>query len=118
MSAPRLGLTVGLLSLFCAVHAAGPAALQHDPFARPTLATIAPPAPGGASAPKDPPWQPRVNAVLVAGSKSLANVDGFVVELGQEINGYRLVEVSESGVVLVKERQRLVVKMMAPIRAP
>lgn len=117
MKAPQLGLAAGLLSLFCVAHAAGLPALQHDPFARPSLVAIAAPAPG-VSAPAEPPWQPVLSAVLVAGNKSLANVDGFVVQVGQEINGYRLVEVSETGAVLVNKKQRLTLKMMTPTRAP
>lgn len=117
MSERRLALATAVLSLLGATHAAEVPALRHDPFARPTLAASAPSAAASAAQP-EPLWQPVLSAVMVAGDKSLVNVDGFVVQVGQEINGYRLVQVTETGAVLVKKKQRLELKLAAPSRAP
>lgn len=84
--------------------------LRHDLFARPALGNMQPARTGagqtGAATDATPAWNPEVNAVVVAGSDSLANVDGAIVRIGGEIDGYRLVEVREREVVFVKGKKR------------
>lgn len=87
-------------------------ALRHDPFVRPPLMAPAPARPASASLVA--PWQPTLSAVLVAGPDSLVNVGGFVIKLGQEIDGYRLLQVSEGQAVFLKNKKRIVLKMNAP----
>jgi hypothetical protein len=82
-------------------------ALQHDPFVRPAVGLV----PGDASsaatpgrAKAAPEGRPRLNlqAVLVAGSQSIANVDGVMVRVGESINGYRLLEVQHRSALFEK----------------
>jgi hypothetical protein len=82
-------------------------ALQHDPFVRPAVGLV----PGSASSAASlgrvkaaPEGKPRLNlqAVLVAGSQSIANVDGVMVRVGESINGYRLLEVQHRSAVFEK----------------
>lgn len=105
------------LALAAALAALAPAAmgqgraLQHDPFARPALGAI--PANAGAGAPSRraqaaPAVAPKLNlqAVLVAGPHSIANVDGVMVRVGDAIQGYRLVEVQHRSAVFEKNGAR------------
>ncbi len=84
--------------------------LRHDLFARPALGNMQPARTGpgqiGTATDATPAWNPEVKAVVVAGSDSLANVDGAIVRIGGEIDGYRLVEVREREVVFVKGKKR------------
>jgi hypothetical protein len=82
-------------------------ALQHDPFVRPAVGLMPGSAasaatPGGVKA--APEGKPKLNlqAVLVAGSQSIANVDGVMVRVGESINGYRLLEVQHRSAVFEK----------------
>lgn len=84
--------------------------LQHDLFARPVLGDAQPsrPEPGRAAKSADhaPAWNPALKAVAVAGRDSLVNVDGAIVRIGGEIDGFRLVEVREREAVFVKDKKR------------
>jgi hypothetical protein len=89
--------------------------LQHDLFARPSLS--APPStsatPGGRAADSELVWQPKLSAVMVAGRHSLVMVDGVVVGLGQEVNGYALKQVREGQAVFARGKTRIVLIMDA-----
>jgi len=108
----RLIAASGLLALSAAALAEGPA-LQHDPFVRPAIAGFAAAASpaGGLPAPATAASQARprlqLNAVLVAGSDSIANVDGVMVRVGESVQGYRLVAVSDRSAVLEKNNAKL-----------
>ena len=82
-------------------------ALQHDPFVRPAVGQV----PGTGSSAATPgrvkaaaEGKPKLNlqAVLVAGSHSIANVDGVMLRVGESINGYRLLEVQHRSAVFEK----------------
>lgn len=105
-------LAWALVALFHGAPAWATQALQHDPFTRPLLTAPVPAGPAGANpAVADVPWRPTLNAVLVAGPDSLVNVAGFVIKVGEEIDGYRLTQVSEGKAVFVKKKRRIVLKM-------
>ncbi|MDH3527310.1 MAG: hypothetical protein OEN52_09265 [Gammaproteobacteria bacterium] len=44
----------------------------------------------------------QLRATMVAGANSLANIGGMIVGIGQEIDGYQLINVQERRVVLSK----------------
>ena len=82
-------------------------ALQHDPFVRPAVGLVPGNAPSAVTAGRGkaaPEGKPKLNlqAVLVAGSHSIANVDGVMVRVGESINGYRLLEVEHRSAVFEK----------------
>jgi hypothetical protein len=64
---------------------------RHDPFARPVLGAASGAA--GAADHAQPVWQPRLQAVVVAGPRSSVLLDGRVLEMGEEVDGYRLIQV-------------------------
>jgi hypothetical protein len=90
--------------------------LQHDPFARPALTGLqqaSRPGPGRNSKPTAAGLtrKLKLQAVMVAGPKSIANVDGMMVRIGDEIHGYRLVEVHERTAVFEKNKTRFSVSI-------
>lgn len=101
-------------------------ALKHDPFARPAFLKAMPPpaaqsrdnAGVGKGALPEPVWKPELAAVVVAGPKSMVSIDGTIVRIGEEINGYRLVEVHEQTAVFVKNRKRVILWLRGMQPAP
>ena len=119
-----LYLSAGLLCLPGLVPAQADG-LKHDPFARPVLAprpAPAAPVPGDSvRAPvPEPVWKPELRAVMVAGPKSIVNVAGVLVRIGEQIDGYRLVEVHEETAVFVNNKKRVTLSLrgIEPLRNP
>ena len=119
-----LYLSAGLLCLPGPVPAQADG-LKHDPFARPVLAprpAPAAPVPGDSvRAPvPEPVWKPELRAVMVAGPKSIVNVAGVLVRIGEQIDGYRLVEVHEETAVFVNNKKRVTLSLrgIEPLRNP
>ena len=99
-------------------------AVRHDPFNRDairetvrkqsaaaeaaaaaatsTAATSAAATPIEAPVQAAPKRMPVLRAVLHGTSRSMANVDGVLLEPGQSIDGYRLIEIGEFGARFVK----------------
>ncbi|MDX1698100.1 MAG: hypothetical protein R3308_07415 [Thiohalobacterales bacterium] len=93
------------LGLACNSLAAGQdEVLQTNPFLRPALA--APAQPGIVQAETPDTVTLDLRATMVAGSMSQANIGGKIVGLGEEVNGYRLLEVHVRRVVLEREGTR------------
>ena len=92
--------------------AADPTPLRHDPFAIPA-ATRPPPAAATATIESAavPLWQPKLRAVVVAGSRSMVSVDGRVVVLGEQIDGFKLVRVEEQRATFAKNGVRVELMM-------
>ena len=65
--------------------------LRFDPFVQPDLSTIA--GAGPAAPARDGEWAPVLRATLVGGDRSLANLGGVLLAIGEESHGYRLIEV-------------------------
>lgn len=108
----RLAAATVLLALSAPALAQRPL-LQHDPFVRPAMVGFgsapgpAAGVPGGAGANAQPRARLQLNAVLVAGSESIANVDGVMVRIGDSVQGYRLVAVSDRSAVLEKNNAKV-----------
>ncbi len=85
--------------------------LHRNPFERPDLAAVPPPEVARPE-PAPPPWAPVLKATMVSPTgPSLANVDGQMVEKGQEYQGYRLVEVREREAVFERGGNRWVLSL-------
>ena len=84
---------------------------RFDPFDRPSLQGR----PGGEAVLPQAPWSPWLKATLVAGERSMANLGGVVLKLGEETRGFRLVEVREWEAVFTKDGERLTLVVVPPI---
>lgn len=102
----RIHRAVAAAMLLVPVTTAG-AELSRDPFRTPDGYV-----PATAAEPGEPAGPRRlldVKAILLSGRKSLVNVGGRIVALGEEVDGYRLVAVRESEAVFSKGAERITV---------
>ncbi|HUT41443.1 MAG TPA: hypothetical protein VM011_08890 [Gammaproteobacteria bacterium] len=102
---PR-GVACILLLVVSLLHAVAQAAdgtgpLRINPFVQPEV--VADEAGPAVSSNED---SMLLRGVMLAGEQSLANIGGKIVGIGQEINGYRLIAVNESNVVLDRDGTR------------
>jgi len=110
MSAGRLGWIALVVALFPVAAPAEP--LLHDPFARPFQAGAT------ASADASASWNPKLLAVMIAGRKSLVNLNGTIIGIGEEKDGYRLIKVEDHKAIFEKAKKRIVLDMEMPSLKP
>ncbi len=115
MSALRASALLGLLLWLPGVALASTAdgdrpRLRFDPFVRPDLSAAAVTDPTAA---REGQWSPVLNATLVAGERSLANLGGVVLGIGEETHGYTLVEVRAWEAVFEHGGERTVLPVKA-----
>lgn len=89
----------------------GESMLHFDPFKRPAI--LSKPAAPGKNPNQDTrePWSPVLRATMLAGDFSMVNLNGVIISLGEEVDGYRLVEVGEQTAVFAKNGKRHVLSM-------
>ena len=101
-------LVVVALSAFATAQAAEPQVeLLRNPFTRPATAELVASAVnmndvltmGGNT---------RLRAVLVAGPKSIVNLGGVILQIGESTNGYRLLEVGEGTATFNRKGEKIV----------
>ena len=122
-----------LLLPICALAAAASTALAgpltHDLFKRPPLESLKPAQAESVKTvtPAPPPeWKPELRAIIAGNGTALVNVEGRIVQMGQEIDGYKLVEVQERRVTFVRDKVRYTLVLnafksgdaAAPAKAP
>lgn len=112
----------------CALAAVSccPAHAARDPFAAVALHPAnaqpqASPAGKAGGAPTsatatDPPdrWNVNLRAVMVDGKRSLANVEGVLLSVGQVLDGHRLVAVREGEAEFIHNGHPVVLKLPPP----
>ncbi len=82
--------------------------LHNNPFSRPAaFGSATDPIMGEATA----GGGLQLRGVLIAGDESVANIGGVIVPVGGEVNGYRLISVSDRQAVLEKEGVRTLLVM-------
>ena len=104
---------IAILMLALATHAG--AQVRRDPFARPAGALAAPAAGalgelGPALAdPPAPPAPPRLRAIMYEPGKSLVNINGRILALGDSYDGYRIDAIDARSATLTRRGQRSVI---------
>ena len=81
--------------------------LKRNPFDRPATEASADSASTAAER-REPEWSPELRAVLSAGPKSVVDLGGVVLSIGESTNGYRLLAVG-SGTATFSQRGKKVV---------
>ncbi len=110
----RMGLALLLAGLVgggvLAADEDGRIRLRFDPFAQPDAQTGGSGRPGPAGSQRA--WSPELRATLVSGERSLVNLGGTILELGEEAHGYRLLEVREDEAVFERSDSEIVLKLI------
>ncbi len=108
-------IVAALIALLCG-GGAHSGELQHNPFKRPEISpqahAVSTPTKKKTSVarkPRAPAF--RLYTTLVAGEDSMANINGKLLSIGDELSGYRLTQVAEREVVMVKRNHRVTVKL-------
>lgn len=83
--------------------------LEHNPFARPAAAAAARSGPGPVLSELTAEAGVLLNATLVSQDGRLANVAGRIIRPGDEVDGYRLLEVFEDRAIFVKGTKKTTV---------
>ncbi len=91
----------GVLVLLASGAPAAEVYLQHNPFDRPNLEGSAPTGANGGAL----NGELKLRATLAAGDSSLANINGELFAIGEEVGGYQVREINEGSVVLFKNEQ-------------
>jgi hypothetical protein len=116
----RLQICLTVLAIGTMQMAFADNTLKHDPFERPILTSTvnSTPVDANVSVQEEVPWNPTLSAVMVAGKNSLINLDGAIMKLGEEKDGYRLIQVKDREALLIKGKKRVTLSIKAsPIRA-
>ncbi len=112
-------LSVGLFAFMFSSALSSSAVLEliHDPFSNLESKIEKPSRKTKRTAPLvvKKKWRPALHATIVAGQKSVVNVEGRVVRIGEKINGYTLIEVGRQTATFEKD-QNLVTLKMTPKR--
>lgn len=97
--------------LLAVLPASAQAQIQRDPFARPAAAIAAAVSASASSelavAPA-PPAPPRLRAVMYEPGKSLVNIDGRILAVGDSFGDYRVTAISERSATLTRRGARSV----------
>lgn len=97
---PRLLLLAGLLTCsVCHASEAETVTLKINPFMRPALEAVTLDSDNTAAGTK-PSDAMQLRGTMLAGSNSVANIDGSIIGIGQQLNGYTLVSVEQRHVML------------------
>ncbi len=110
MDAPWLKGTVFLIAIWgagCLVSADDSRyGLQHNPFRKPQLVREPSVEPTPEQSTRQQPSRLILSATLASSSHPLVNVDGEIVEVGEEFGGFRLESVGEGAAVFVRDGDR------------
>ena len=63
-------------------------------------------------------WQPTLKAILFAGQQSLINLNGSILQLGDEINGYKVKRISETSVLLKSRNDTITLSLDQGLISP
>lgn len=75
----------------------------YDPFQKPELIKPSLKAETDKNQTNASLWKPELIMTLRAGKKSMANIDGQIINIGEKMAGHKLIEVNERSVVFVNK---------------
>jgi hypothetical protein len=101
-----LGVAAATMLVASSVRASGPE-LRRNPFDRPVL-SLSNNNETPANREATSKGGPLLRAVLVAGSKSVVNFGGVILQIGQSADGYRLLSVDEEGATFSRDGAKVV----------
>jgi hypothetical protein len=81
--------------------------LQRNPFDRPEAELLISNT-ATSNRGSTPESGPVLRAVLAAGSKSLVNFGGVILQIGESASGYRLLSVEEDGAIFSRDGEKVV----------
>ena len=94
-----------VLALLCAAASAQAAKRPlRDPFARPAPPPSA--APAAADVPAAPPAPLHLRAVILNGTRSLADIDGLILAAGERAADFEVVRIDARGVLVSRGGKR------------
>jgi hypothetical protein len=106
----RSAMMLVLAALALQAGARVDAQVRRDPFARPAAAVLTPAADSAAaSATAAPAAPPRLRAVLFEPGKSLVNIDGRILAVGDSFDDYRIAAIGERSATLIRRGIRSVI---------
>jgi len=97
---------LALLALALALPAQAQTQIRRDPFARPVL-----PVKTEAAAALTAQAPPQLRAIMVAPGRSLANIDGQILAVGEWFGDYQLIKVDERSVTLARHGAKRVLAL-------
>ena len=99
------------IALFC-IGSADATDLQHNPFERPVTTTES--AVPGSDSPAGTEQELSLGGVVLAGSSSVATVNGKIYRLGRAVNGMELEAVDEDGATFIRNGVRIRLELEEP----
>lgn len=116
MSIPRLFSVViiltGLLVFSAALQATNVAPILHlDPFEKPDLLLLQDRELDVEPLPEPVSWQPELRATMRSTQGAMVNINGDIIAIGEEINGFRLLEVQERSAIFGKNGEKYPVSL-------
>jgi hypothetical protein len=103
---------VGLLLFAVSVQAINMAPKLHsDPFEQPDLLLQQTRELEIEVKPEASSWQPRLRATMRSAHGAMVNIDGDIIGIGEEINGFRLLEVQERSATFSKDGKKFPVSL-------
>ncbi len=85
--------------------------LQNDPFKQPELTPLSKKVIASDSGSVREVWLPQLRATMRAGRRSMANIDGEIIKIGEKTNGFELLEVHERDAFFIKNGVKYHVSM-------
>jgi len=93
--------------IVAAVHAESP--LRHDPFKQPSVEELVVENEAGNKTDSSPPEFLLKGTVMSA--RPIANIDGEILSVGEEIDGFLLKSIEEGRVILMKNGEEVVITL-------
>ena len=95
--------------------------VRRDPFVMPAaFRSEVPPNPADVAGTPRPPgtppaapaaWAPHLRGLMVAGKRSMVDLEGVMLTVGDSVDGYRLIKVGEREAVFLKKGVQVVLRL-------